>query len=39
MSDFLKDEVEFNDPSYTFLPPDIMAKISECKFGEGDLSG
>lgn len=38
MSDFFEDEVEFNDPSYTFLPPDIMSKISVCKFGDGNLS-
>lgn len=38
MNDFLKDEKEFNDPSYKFLPKDIMSKISTCKFGDGNLN-
>ena len=38
MNDFLSDEAEFNDPSYTFLEKEIMTKLSICKFGDGDLS-
>lgn len=38
MDDFLNNETEFKDPSYTFLPSDIMSKISTCKFGNGDLN-
>lgn len=38
MEDFLKDEKEFNDPSYTFLNRDLMNKISVCKFGNGNLN-
>lgn len=38
MDDFLKDKNEFDDPTYTFLPREIMTKMSECRFGTGNLN-
>lgn len=38
MDNLLKNETEFRDPSYTFLPPEIVSKIAVCKFGNGNLN-